>query len=98
MFQTLRCKRPSDPETKVPEPVVGGEPVTARRAEESRSEEKRPAAHNTVITVTAFDPSRAVRRRAAGGVVVAILRPLPDIARHVVETEPVSRKRPHRRG
>src|SRR6266480_120981 len=35
----LRCKRPSDPKTKVVEPVVGGEPVAFRRAEEGRSEE-----------------------------------------------------------
>ena len=43
----LRCKRPSDPETKVVEPVVGGEPVAVRRAKEDRSEEPGPAAHDT---------------------------------------------------
>src|SRR5262249_60460937 len=82
----LRCKRPSDPETKVVEPVVGGEPVAVRRAEEGRSEEPGPAAHDTARTGNAPDPSRAVRRRADVAVVVAILRPLPDIAHHFVET------------
>src|SRR5262249_8472555 len=57
-----------------------------------------PAAHDTARTVSALDPSRAVRRRAAVAVVVAILRPHPDIAHHVVETEPVSGKRADRRG
>jgi hypothetical protein len=38
----LRRKRPSDPETKVVEPVVGGEPVAVRRAEEDRSDEPGP--------------------------------------------------------
>jgi hypothetical protein len=64
-------KRPSDPETKVVEPVAGGEPVAVCRAEEDRSEEPGPAAHDTVRTVSARDPSRAVRRRAAVAGVVA---------------------------
>src|SRR6185437_15500274 len=92
------CKRPSDPETKVVEPVVGGEPITVRRAKEGRSEEPRPAFHDTARTVSTLDPSRAVRRRADIALVVAILRPLPDIAHHVVETELVRRKGADRRG
>src|SRR5205823_3183375 len=94
----LRCKRPSDPETKVSEPVVGAEPVAARRAQEGRSEEIGPGAHDTVRTVSALDPGRAVDRRADVGGVVAILRPLADIAHHVVETESVRRKGADRRG
>ena len=84
--KTLRCKRPSDAETKIAEPVVCGEPVAVRRAEEDRREEPGPSAHDTVITVSALDPRRAVRRRAAVVVVVAIHRPLPDIAYHIVES------------
>src|SRR5215472_2660783 len=76
----LRCKRACDPETKVVEPVVGAEPVTVRRAEEDGSDLPRPAAHDTARTVGALDPGRAVHRCAAVAVVVAILRPLPDIA------------------
>src|SRR5215469_10272598 len=94
----LRRKRPRDPETKVVEPVVGGEPVAVRRAEEGRGEEPGPAAHDTARTISTLDPSRAVRRCADVALVVAILRPLPDIAHHVVETEPVSGKRADRRG
>src|SRR5262249_39141468 len=52
---------------------------------------------DTARTVSALDPSRAVRRRADVALVVAILRPLPDIAHHVVETEPVRGKRADRR-
>src|SRR5579883_1657587 len=44
-----RCKRPSNPETKVSEPVVGGEPIAARRTEEGGGEQKRPSAHDAVI-------------------------------------------------
>src|SRR5262249_20678914 len=48
-------------------------------------------------TVTALDPSRAIRRRADVEGVPAILHPLLDIAHHVVETKPVSGKRANRR-
>ena len=40
-------KRASEPETKVVVPIVGGEPVAVRRAEEDRSDEPGPAAHDT---------------------------------------------------
>src|SRR6478672_9735074 len=96
--QNLRCKRPSAAETKVSEPVVGIEPVAARRAEEGRIKEKGAAAHDTVIAVAALDPSGAVRRRAGVAVMIAILRPLPHITHHVIETEPISGKRADRGG
>src|SRR5205809_7076480 len=80
--KALRWKRPSDPETKVVEPVVGGEPVAFRRAEEGRSEEPGPGAHDTARTLSAIAPSRAVRRCAAVAVVVAIVHSLLDMACH----------------
>ena len=70
--QRFNVQASERPETKVVEPVVGGEPVAFRRAEEGRSEEPGPGAHDTANTVSALDPSRAVRRCAPGGAVGSV--------------------------
>ena len=70
--QRFNVQASERPKTKVVEPVVGGEPVAFRRAEEGRSEEPGLGAHDTASTVSALDPSRAVRRCAPGGAVGSV--------------------------
>lgn len=51
------------------------------------------ATRNAQATI-AGEPGRAVGRRAVVAVVPAILHPLPHVAVHVVQSEPVRRERP----
>jgi hypothetical protein len=95
-----RCKRPPNPETEKIVPVVGGEPAAVGRAEELRIVIPDTAADDTVTAISA-DPSRTICGRSVVVAVIAILDPLPDIARwescagipparifgHVVEAE-----------
>ena len=80
----------------------------------SRSSPEQPSATTTasgsaatlVGTAAAYDtraaigprPGRAIRRRAGIAVLVAVLRPLPHVAMHVVQSERVGRERAGRRG
>jgi hypothetical protein len=79
-----RCKkRPANPKTKGAVPVIYGSLATVRGAEVDRGYVPGTTADATATAISAGS-RRAVRRRPIVVVLPAILRPLPDIAMHVV--------------
>ena len=90
-FLGLRAKRPGDPEPEPAGRLIGELPVSVRRAEVAWIEDQETAADDADSAIAAR-PWRAVGRRASVALVPAILRPLHNVADHVVETESVRRE------
>src|SRR5215469_14868591 len=74
--------------------MIGGISLAGRWTKEPSRVMPRPATINAKTSVSCFG-RRPVVRRSRVGLRVTILRPLPDIAGHVVETETVSRLQTH---
>jgi hypothetical protein len=94
-WRWLRGKRTGDPETKAVASTGEGCHVAIRRADSSVS--PRTTASDTTAAFAAR-PWRAIGRRSLVIGVPAILRPLPDVADHIVETKSIRGERPDRRG
>src|ERR1700738_3074807 len=92
------CKRAADPEA-LDVAVVGGKvPVASGRAEIRRIAIPGTAADDTPSAIYTPDPRRAVLRGALIIIVIAILDPLPNVAVHVIEPEPICPERADRGG
>src|SRR5260221_4289040 len=89
--------RPDEPKTGEVVPVVGGVPVARRGAGEARHGAPGAAAGDALRAI-AGQPCGAVRGGARVARIPAVLGPLPGVAEHVVEPEPVGRKAARRRG
>ena len=70
--------------------MVGGALVARRGAGEARHCAPGPAAGNTLRAITGL-PRGSIRGRTRVARVPAVLGPLPDVADHVVQPEPVGR-------
>ena len=86
-------KRPRNPETQVEAPVVHGERgAAAGRTEGFRIEVPGTAADDTGLAISASEPRRTIRGRPVVVNVIAVLRPHPHIAKHVIEAKRIGRE------
>src|SRR5207253_1754381 len=90
-------QRPGNPEAHHGVPVGGGVPLARRRSQYPGRIEPRATAIDAHAGIPRLRCA-AVRRRTGVSFGITILRPLPDVAGHVIEAEGVRRFRSHRVG
>src|SRR5271170_911597 len=91
-------KRPLDPEAQALVPVDGRGTKAEGRSEEDLGEVAPRTAAADALFAVAGCPRRTVRRRRVVAVVIAVLDPLPHIAKHIVQAKRIGRERADRRG